>query len=94
MVSNRIIMEKRSNWVENLMIGIAVLGAAWIVIALVKAFGKKVMVYDCPQCRYKVEWGTKICPRCKTEMEENVIKSFQKYLIYARFALDPPLIHP
>lgn len=59
-------MAKKNSWGESILALLAMLGGAWLLIELIKLFGKKTTMYSCPSCDHDIEFGCPICPNCKS----------------------------
>lgn len=44
------------------------LGGVVVVSEVAKMIGKEVSVYECPKCKFDIEYGTETCPNCKTQL--------------------------
>lgn len=53
---------------NNLLDVLAIIGGAWLTAELLKLVSKRKTVYDCPVCSYDVEFGTEVCPNCKSHL--------------------------
>jgi hypothetical protein len=52
------------------LMAIALFGGGYVFVELLKMFSKEVIWYNCTLCQYdKLEYGTKVCPNCKSNLE-------------------------
>lgn len=60
---------QNSNTGDGILKTLAIIGGAWLGIEILKAFGEKKTVYNCPICQFnELEFGTKICPNCNSNI--------------------------
>lgn len=59
----------KSNWLETLFKGAALIGGAWLTIELLKAFSRKVTVYSCPVCNVDITYNETPCHNCSSDLE-------------------------
>lgn len=54
------------NTIKNLLKAGAVIGGAWLAVALIKSLAER--VYHCPNCNGVIEHGVRLCPHCQTQL--------------------------
>ena len=63
------LMDRKGSWIENLIIGMAILGGAWIVFDQIDKIVKKKLKYRCPHCNNLIDPHIERCGFCQTELD-------------------------
>lgn len=61
-------MDKNENWIETLLKAFALMGGAWLAVELIKVFGEKRIIYNCPNCGNEIPYKVKKCPHCEVNL--------------------------
>lgn len=57
---------KSGDIADGILGAIAIIGATWLGIEILKSLSKKETVYSCPVCNFSIKYGTQRCPNCNS----------------------------
>ncbi len=61
-----LLMARKGSWIQDLFIGMALIGGAWMTYDILKKYSKRKIMYHCPECDALIDYNIKQCPYCET----------------------------